>query len=124
MKDYKDLVVWQKAHALTLEVYRCSAKFPREELFSLTKQVRRCSSSVGANIAEGVGRRCEGDLDRFLTIAAGSQDELDYHLLLAKDLGYLAVDQHRTLLRALTEVRMILSALLAKVRRGRAASRT
>lgn len=76
---------------------------------------------MGANIAEGVGRRCEGDVDRFLTIAAGSLDELDYHLLLAKDLGYLPVDQHKALLNALTEVRMILSALRARVRRGRAA---
>lgn len=122
MKTYKELIVWQKAHSLTLNVYKSTARFPREELFSLTKQIRRCSSSVGANIAEGVGRRSNGDFDRFLQIASGSLFELDYHLLLARDLHYLPEQEHRQLELGIIEVRKMLSALMLKVKRDRASA--
>lgn len=86
MKDFKDLKVWQKAHVLTLTLYRLTRIFPREELYGLTSQIRRCSASIAANIAEGCGRKGNAELHRFLQIAAGSASELDYHLLLARDL--------------------------------------
>ena len=86
MKDFHDLKVWQKAHALTLTVYRITADFPRQEQYGLTSQLRRASSSIPANLAEGCGRNSDAEFIRFCTIAAGSASELEYHLLLAHDL--------------------------------------
>ena len=89
MKDFRDLEVWRHSHRLTLDVYRESKNFPMDERFGLTSQIRRCAASIPANIAEGCGRRGDGEFHRFLPIAMGSASELDYHLLLAKDLEYL-----------------------------------
>jgi four helix bundle protein len=86
MKDFRNLKVWERAHELTLELYRMTGRFPREELFGLTSQIRRCCASIGANIAEGCGKRGNAEFQRFLQIASGSASELDYHLLLAHDL--------------------------------------
>ena len=80
MKDFRRLTVWEKAHALTLRVYRATAVFPREKLYGITSQLRRCSSSVAANIAEGCGRTGNGEFHRFLNIAAGSLVEVEYFL--------------------------------------------
>jgi four helix bundle protein len=82
-------VVWQKAHKLTLAVYKITQAFPKEERFGLTSQVRRASSSIGANLAEGCGRRSDGEMARFVQIAMGSGAELSYHFLLTKDLGFV-----------------------------------
>lgn len=76
MKDFRDLKVWNRAHQLTLEVYRLTGKFSREELYGLNSQLRRCSTSI-ANIAEGCGRKGNGEFSRFLQIASGSACELD-----------------------------------------------
>ncbi len=89
MKDFKSLKVWHKAHQLTLLVYALTRTFPREEMYGLTSQIRRAAASIPANIAEGSGRRSDGELRRFLQIARGSASELEYHLLLARDLGFL-----------------------------------
>lgn len=83
MKNFRDLQVWSKAHEVTLGVYRETAHFPKEELFGLRSQMRRCSASVATNIAEGCGRRGNAEFHRFLQISAGSASELEYHLLLA-----------------------------------------
>jgi len=87
VKDFKELKVWCKAHELTLVVYRLTRSFPKDELFGLTGQLRRSAASIGANIAEGCGRRSDGEFTRFLQIARGSVSELECHLLLARDLG-------------------------------------
>jgi four helix bundle protein len=87
--DFRKLQVWHRAHKLTLDVYRATSAFPKEELYGLTNQLRRASASIGANIAEGCGRNTDAELARYLGIAVGSANELDYHLLLARDLGYL-----------------------------------
>jgi four helix bundle protein len=89
MQNFRNLKVWQKAHALTLDIYDTSRSFPKEELFGLTSQMRRASASVGANIAEGTCRKGDGEFGRFLHIAIGSASELEYHLLLARDLNLL-----------------------------------
>jgi four helix bundle protein len=89
MKNFKDLKVWSKAHSLTLAVYQVTREFPREELYGLTSQVRRSAASIGANIAEGCGRRSDGEMCRFLQNRLGSATELEYHLLLARDLQIL-----------------------------------
>ena len=89
-KRFEDLTVWQKAHALTLAVYRCTAIFPKFELYGLTSQMRRAAVSVPANIAEGFKRRSRPEKMRFLNIAQGSLEELRYYFMLARDLGYLS----------------------------------
>jgi four helix bundle protein len=86
---YRKLQVWQRAHRLTVEVDQVTRTFPREEQYGLTSQLRRAASSVPANIAEGCGRNGDAELARFLGISLGSANELDYHLLLARDLDYL-----------------------------------
>jgi len=115
MKDCRDLTVWEKSHKLTLEIYGATAKFPRFELYGLTSQIRRCSASIGANIAEGCGKRGNNEFQRYLQIASGSASELDYHLLLSRDLGFLLDADYRGLARTLTEVRKMLTSLLHKV---------
>ena len=89
MEDFKELRVWAKAHELTLVIYQKTRGFPKEEMYGLTSQLRRAAVSVGANIAEGCGRRSDGEMKRFLQIARGSANEVEYHLLLAKDLRFL-----------------------------------
>jgi len=119
MKDFRDLHVWDEAHRLTLKVYQATARFPREEQYGLTNQIRRCSVSIGANIAEGCGKRGNNEFGRFLTIASGSASELDYELLLAKDLGYLNDEASQSLSEHLSRMRKMLTALLQKVNRER-----
>ncbi|MBA4137141.1 MAG: diversity-generating retroelement protein bAvd family protein [Opitutus sp.] len=89
MKDYREIKAWQKGHELTLAIYAATQRFPREELFGLTSQMRRAASSVPANIAEGCGRDGDAELKRFLNIALGSACELDYFIQLATDLKHL-----------------------------------
>lgn len=115
MKDFRDLMVWRKAHALTVAIYHRTALFPKEEMFGLTRQIRRCSGSIGANIAEGCGRRGNGELHRFLQIASGSVSELESHFLLALDLGFLSSEEHAHFASRIIEVRKMLAALIAKV---------
>ncbi|MFZ0863641.1 MAG: four helix bundle protein [Candidatus Sulfotelmatobacter sp.] len=81
MQDFRNLEVWDKAHTLTLDIYKTSKSFPREEMYGLTSQMRRASVSIGANIADGACRRGDVDFARFLPIAAGSASEVQYHLL-------------------------------------------
>lgn len=87
-RSYEDLVVWQKAHGLTLAIYRVSRSFPRDETYGLTAQIRRSAASVPANIVEGFKRRGRADKARILNIAEASLDETRYYLRLAHDLGY------------------------------------
>lgn len=108
MRDFKELKVWQKAHQLVLAVYRDSVTFPPEERFGLTAHLRKTALSIPSNIAEGCGRETERELGRFLSIAAGSASELDYQLLLARDLEYLHPDNHRLLTEQVSEVRRML----------------
>ena len=89
MRDFRRIKVWAKAHSLTLDIYRETAGFPREEIYGLTSQMRRSSASIPANIAEGYGRAGDSELARFLQIGMGSAYELEYHLLLASDLSFL-----------------------------------
>ncbi len=119
MKDFRDLTVWERAHKLTLEIYGVTANFPRAELYGLTSQIRRCSASIGANIAEGCGKRGNNEFQRYLQIASGSASELDYHLLLSRDLGFLPDADYRRLAGNLTAVRKMLTSLLQKIEADR-----
>jgi len=89
MQDFRSLKVWEKAHALTLEIYKSSEAFPRDEIDGLTSQMRMASASIGANIAEGACRNGDTEFARFLQMAAGSASEMEYHLILARDLNLL-----------------------------------
>jgi four helix bundle protein len=115
MKDFRDFNVWEKAHELVLDTYRFTSGFPKHELFGLVSQMRRCSSSIPANIAECCGRLGNSELHRFLQIACGSANEMEYHLLLAKDLGYLREDGYTILDKKLAEMKRMLVALTRKV---------
>jgi four helix bundle protein len=87
LRNFRELTVWQKAHELVVEIYRVSGGFPSEERFGLTVQLRKAAVSIGSNIAEGCGRGTNKDFARFLSIAAGSASEVEYQVLLARDLG-------------------------------------
>ncbi|HTW58472.1 MAG TPA: four helix bundle protein [Terriglobales bacterium] len=116
MRNYKDLLVWEKAHKLTLALYKETSTFPKDERFGLTSQVRRASSSIPANLAEGCGRRSDGEMGRFVQIAMGSGAELSYHLLLCRDLGILGTAEFSRLSSDLEEVMRMLSALSGRVK--------
>jgi four helix bundle protein len=116
MQDVTKLDVWQRAHSMTLDLYRKTKLFPREETYGLTNQIRRAASSIGANIAEGCGREGEAELGRFLQIALGSASELQYHLLLARDLAYVSSGDYERLAAEVTGVKKMLTSLVQKAR--------
>lgn len=118
MRDFRQIKVWEKAHRLTLEIYKTTSCFPREELYGLTTQLRRASASIPANIAEGFGRGGNVELARFLQIGMGSAYEVEYHALLAKDLGFIRTEAYDQLETQIVEVKRMLAALLVKVRSG------
>jgi four helix bundle protein len=119
MKDFRNLQVWEKAHHLTLSAYRVTNPFPKSELYGLTSQIRRCAVSIAANIAEECGKRGNGEFQRYLNIAAGSAGELEYHFLLARDLGYLNETNYPQLDAAVVEVKRMLASLARKVEEDR-----
>lgn len=89
MRDYRKYNVWELGQEVTLETYKLTRSFPKEELYGVISQMRRASSSVPANIAEGYGRESDAEFNRFLGIARGSANKLEYFTVLANDLGYL-----------------------------------
>ena len=117
VQDYRNLEVWRLAHEVTLTAYRETKTFPTDERFGLTSQLRRSLASIGANLAEGCGRGSDADFARFVQVTSGSASESDYHLLLARDLGYLETGCHEAMTNDLTSVRRMLSALLSRLRR-------
>ncbi|MBZ0287288.1 MAG: four helix bundle protein [Anaerolineae bacterium] len=115
MSDYRNLAVWQKAHQLALSSYRVTGPFPKEELYGMASQIRRSASSIPANIAEGSGRGGNPDFIRFLRIALGSVNELEYHVLLARDLNFLDTENYDQLCAAIIEIRRMLHGLISKL---------
>lgn len=115
MRPFQELAVWRKSHALTLAVYHQTRSFPADERFGLTSQLRRSSSSIGANVAEGSGRDRDREFAHFLRIAAGSAAETEYHLLLARDLDYLGVDPWQQLTNQTLEVQRMLAAFIRRL---------
>ena len=114
MEDFKDLRVWEKAYELILSVYKATRSFPREEMYGLTSQLRRAAASVGANIAEGCGRRSDPEMRRFLQIARGSANEVEYHLLLARDLEFLSGADFKDLEVAVLEIQRMLASFVQR----------
>jgi four helix bundle protein len=115
MQPYADLKVWQRSHALVLQVYRLSSALPQDERFGLVSQLRRAAASTPTHIAEGSKRRTSNDFAHFLNIAEGSLAELDYLLLLARDLGYVGNDKVGPLRAEVDEIARMLHAFRLKV---------
>ena len=116
MRDFHQLSVWQKSHQFTLHVYTLTRAYPKEELFGLTSQIRRSSSSIATNIAEGCGRGSDADFGRFLQMAMGSASESEYQILLSFDLNYIDENQYKQMNAKVTEIKRMLSSLISKTK--------
>jgi four helix bundle protein len=118
VQDFHKLIVWQKAHAWVLHIYKLTKRFPDDERFGVTSQLRRAAASIPANLAEACGRGGRHEFGRFVQIAMGSAAEAEYHVLLAKDLGYLGGKDYDAVAPAIQEVKRMLASLI-KSARGR-----
>jgi len=116
MQDYKKLKVWELSHELTLVVYQKTSVFPKEELFGLTSQLRRASSSIPTNIAEGCGRFSQKELSQFLNISLGSANETSYLLFLSKDLNYITAEDFQDLENKIEQIKAMLIKLIQKIK--------
>ena len=115
MRNFKELIVWQKAHLLVLEVYRFTKEFPADERFGLIAQLRRSAASIPANIAEGCGRGGDRELSRYLSISAGSASETEYHLFLAHDLHFIGENDYVKLDQQINEIKRMLYGFIQKL---------
>ena len=115
MRDFMKLEVWRRAHRLVLDIYRATDEYPPDERFELRSQTRRAAVSVPMNIAEGAGRNTRADYARFIDIAAGSTNELEYQLILSRDLGYLDRRTARGLRDETRQVRSMLTTLTKRI---------
>ncbi len=116
MQDFKKLAVWQKSHSLAIAVYKVTSTFPKEEIYGLTSQIRRSTMSTPSNIAEGCGRYGTTDFGHFLQIALGSTCELEYQILLARDLKYMDEIAYDNLNNQVSEVRKMLISFIQKIK--------
>ncbi len=114
-KSFEDLLVWQKAHQLVLRIYEITKEFPKEEVFGLTTQLRRAVSSITMNIVEGTGLSSQAEFRRTLYIARGSLKEVQYQVLLSKDLGYISKDTYDELKTDIHEIGKLLNGLINSV---------
>ncbi|MBA7511054.1 hypothetical protein ES705_03044 [subsurface metagenome] len=116
MSDYKKLKVWEDAHKFTVDIYNITKKFPDDEKYGLTSQIRRSSSSIPTNIVEGCGQLDNGDLIRFLGIAKGSAFETEYQILLAKDLNYITNEEYKFLTAKIQSIICMLTGLIKSLK--------
>ncbi len=116
IKSYKDLIVWQKSMHLVTEVYKLTKVLPKEELYGLSSQIRRCSVSIPSNIAEGYGRNSTNDYIRFLQIACGSLYELQTQLQICQNLAYLSDEAYFPISNKGEEIERMLIGLIKKLK--------
>ena len=112
MQDFRNLQVWQKSHLLTLKIYKVTMLFPKEEMYGLTSQIRRASSSIPTNLAEGTGRGSDKDFARFVQISMGSACEIEYLHVLCKELGYISHEKADEHLEEIQQIKKMLVSLL------------
>ena len=117
VKDYRDLIVWQKAMDLVETIYRTTAAFPREEIYGLTSQIRRAAISIPSNIAEGNGRNTTRDYVHFLGMAYGSVKEVETQVLIAERLRYIDSSDSNGLVQMTTEIARLISGLANSLKR-------
>lgn len=115
IKTFRDLLVWRKSMAMVSEVYRLSKRFPRDELYGLTSQMRRCAVSIPSNVAEGYGRQSTNDYVRFLRMAMGSLYELQTQIEIAANLEYAPSTAAETIHESVREIERMMSSLLKKL---------
>ena len=115
MRDFKKYDVWELSHKFTLEIYRITSVFPKEELYGLTSQIRRASLSIPTNISEGCGRSSDKEFNQFLNIALGSALETEYLLMLSKDLDYIQTDVFLNLESKINEIKSKIYNLKSKL---------
>lgn len=108
MRNFLNLEIWKKSHLLTLKIYKITKHFPKDEMFGLTSQMRRSSSSIPTNIAEGCGRNSNAQLANFLQIATGSSSELQYQIILSKDLSYITEEVFNELHTDVVDIRKMI----------------
>jgi four helix bundle protein len=113
--DYRRLEVWRKAHGRVLQIYRVTAGYPEQEVYGLRSQTRRAATSIPINLAEGCGRNSDKELARFCRVALGSANELEYELLLARDLGLMSQESHDALHPEVSQLKAMLAGLAARV---------
>lgn len=111
MRNFQKLDVWKKAHGLTLKIYKLTANFPNQEKYGLTSQLQCASASIGANLAEGSGRETDADYKQFVQMAAGSACEVEYHLILARDLSLIDAATPNDLNTEVNEIKRMLCGL-------------
>jgi four helix bundle protein len=116
VQDYKELIVWQKAHIFVISIYKSLLLFPKEEAFNLVSQLKRASTSIPTNIAEGAGRFTQKDFASYLQIALSSSHEVEYLILLSKDLGFINLELYTVHSQHINEIKAMLISLIKKVR--------
>lgn len=112
IKTHKDLLVWKKSIDLVEQIYKFTKQFPKEELYGITNQMRRCAVSIPANIAEGSGRKNKAEFIQFLHIALGSASELETHLIISQRLGFLSSNSYDEIMNALNEIIKMICGLI------------
>ncbi len=117
MSDYKDLRVWNKAHEMTLDIYKLTNGFPSREMYGLVSQIRRASSSIPTNIAEGCGTLHKKEFVRYLGIARGSCNEVEYQLILSKDLGYINEEVYAKTTIQIKDIQRMINGLIKSLQK-------
>jgi four helix bundle protein len=115
MRDFRKYLVWEQSHKLTLNIYALSKKLPNDEKFGLTSQIRRACASIPTNIAEGCGKSSDKDFARFLGISFGSASELEYLMLLVKDLDYISIEDYQLFQQEIVSIKKQLYHLINKI---------
>lgn len=118
MSDYKKLKVWETAHKLTIDIYKTTKGFPEDEKYGLISQIRRSMSSVPTNIVEGSGQLTRSNYIRFLGMAQGSAYEVEYQVLLAKDFGYLKLEEYNLLNKKIKDIIYMLFGLIKSLKKS------
>jgi len=115
MLSFYELNFWKRSHELCLKIYNITRDFPKPEVYGVTSQIRRSSSSVPTNIAEGCGRRSKKEFGYFLNIACGSLSEVEYQLILSKDLNYISEEISKLLINEVIEIRKMIYTYISRI---------
>ena len=117
VKSFEDLLVWKRSHSIVVKLYRVTKKFPKEELYGITNQIRRAAVSVPNNIAEGFGRHSTKELIQYLIQARGSIQELKYLIILSRELSYIADQEETFFIKEINEIGKMLNGMINSLRK-------